>query len=80
MGPPTLKSGPPTAWGPGQSALVAPPVGGPENHFKVIKQFVCVATHFLVMSPYSCDSLCHNCIFNYNGCYSSLTYERLVFR
>ena len=51
---------------------------------KLQKQLVCVSTHFLVMSPCSCDFLWRPCIFNYNGYYSSLTYERsykcLVFR
>ena len=45
---------------------------------KVIKT-ICVATHSLVMSPYSRDVLLH-LVYNFNGCYSGLTYERLVFR
>ena len=45
---------------------------------KLQKQFVCIATHFLVTSPYSRDFV--DVIFNYNGYNSSLTYECLVFR
>ena len=35
--------------------------------------------HSLVMSPYSRDIICH-LVYNYNGYYSGLTYERLAFR